>query len=395
MHYFSIAAAFAGALYATTAASAIAPIVEQSGAVFHVSVCPSPAGPGKAHCHAHVVTDSLGRHLEAAATPGAVPSGYGPADLRSAYGVTGTGDSGTIIAIVDAYGYPNAAKDLAVYRSTYGLPACTQANGCFKKYNQTGLQGSYPKQDIGWSQETALDLDMASAMCPGCKIILVEGNTSGNLDLGAAVDMAAILGAHVISNSYGGGEIGSTAYAASYDHPGVAITASSGDSGYGVQFPASAPTVTAVGGTSLARSATARGWSETAWRGAGSGCSALYAKPSWQADTGCAKRMEADVSAIADPATGVAVYGPSSNKGAPSSWQVYGGTSVAAPLIAGVYGVNGGAVNYGGDPYANLGSLNDVKSGSNGKCTVAYFCKAGAGYDGPTGLGTPNGVAAF
>jgi subtilase family serine protease len=229
-------------------------------------------------------------------------------------------------------------------------------------------------------------------MCPNCKIILVEANSSSLADLGAAVNTAASLGAHVISNSYGGGESGSSAYVADYDHPGVAVTASSGDSGYGVQFPASAPYVTAAGGTSLTRSATSRSWSETAWSGAGSGCSTLYAKPSWQKDSGCAMRMEADVSADADPNTGVAVYGPS-RKG--SAWQIYGGTSVAAPLLGGLYGVNGGAVNYGSNPYANTGSLYDVTSGRNGSCSVFYFCNAVVGYDGPTGLGTPNGVTAF
>ena len=151
----------------------------------------------------------------------------------------------------------------------------------------------------------------------------------------------------------------------------------------------------AVGGTHLVTSGSARGWTETVWSGAGSGCSIFYAKPSWQTDTGCAMRMEADVSAVADPATGVAVYGPTT--ATHSAWQVYGGTSVAAPLIGGIYGNNGGTVNYGSDPYANSGALNDVTSGSNGSCTgkPAYFCHAAVGYDGPTGLGTPNGSTAF
>ncbi len=370
----------------------VAPAVERSGATYHVAVCPGPAAPGTARCHAHAVSDAAGVVREQAAQPNLTPSGYGPAALRAAYGVTGSGSATTVIAIVDAYGYTNAESDLAVYRSTYGLPPCTTANGCFVKYNQSGVQGSYPRQNTGWAQETALDLDMASAMCPGCKIILVEANSNSNSNLGVAVNTAASLGAHVISNSYGGGESGSTAYAAYYDHPGVAVTVSSGDSGYGVQFPASAPTVIAVGGTSLTTSATTRGWTETAWSGAGSGCSTLYAKPTWQHDAGCAKRTVADVSAVADPNTGVAVYGPSHSG---SAWQVYGGTSVAAPLIGGIYGVNGGAVNYGADPYANTAALNDVTSGSNGSCGGSYLCTAVAGYDGPTGLGTPSGVTAF
>jgi len=139
---------------------------------------------------------------------------------------------------------------------------------------------------------------------------------------------------------------------------------------------------------------TTRGFTETAWVDAGSGCSTVYAKPTWQKDTGCAKRTVADVSAVADPNTGVAVFGPSGN-GNRSAWLVFGGTSVSAPLVAGLYGVNDTAVNYGSDPYRHTANLHDVTSGSNGKCTVAYLCTAVSGYDGPTGLGTPNGIAAF
>ena len=172
---------------------------------------------------------------------------------------------------------------------------------------------------------------------------------------------------------------------------------STGDSGYGTQFPATSLHVTAVGGTHLVTSSNSRGWAETVWSGAGSGCSAFYAKPSWQSvlPASCTMRMEADVSAVADPNTGVAVYGPT--HGSSSGWLVFGGTSVAAPLVGGVYGVNGGSVNYGSNPYgATTGSLNDVTSGSNGSnCPFAYYCNAGVGYDGPTGLGTPNGVTAF
>jgi subtilase family serine protease len=357
-------------------------------AVKHAAVCPGPAAAGTARCHAHVVIDGTGKPL---ATSG--PSGYIPADLRSAYKVTGTGTSSTIIAIVDAYGYPNAESDLAVYRAQFGLPPCTSSNGCFKKVNQAGVAGSYPRSNTGWAQETALDLDMASAMCPGCSLLLVEADSAAYSNLALAVNRAASMGAHVISNSYGGSESGSSGYEAYYQYSGVAVTVSSGDSGYGVQFPASSPHVTAVGGTRLVRSSTTRGWSEVAWSGAGSGCSSVYAKPSWQTDTGCSRRTVADVSAVADPNTGVAVYGPS--KGNRSAWMVFGGTSVAAPLVAGLYGVNDTAVNYGSDPYRHTSSLFDVTSGSNGSCSIGYLCTAVSGYDGPTGLGTPNGVAAF
>jgi subtilase family serine protease len=362
--------------------------------VFHVAACRNVVGPA-AHCHARIVSDAAGRLMVNRAVHPPAPSGYGPANLRDAYKVTGSGSSSTIVAIVDAYGYTNAESDLGVYRSQFGLPACTTANGCFRKFNQNGVQGSYPAQNTGWAQETALDLDMASAMCPNCKIYLIEANTASYANLATAENTAASKGAHAISNSYGGGESGTTTYEGSYNHAGIAITVSSGDSGYaaGPQFPATSPHVTAVGGTHLVTAANSRGWTETVWSGAGSGCSTVYAKPSWQHDASCSKRMEADVSAVADPNTGVAVYGPVNSRS--SGWLVFGGTSVAAPLIAGVYGVNGGAVNYGQDPYNNTGALFDVTSGSNGSCGSSYFCTAKVGYDGPTGLGTPNGVTAF
>ncbi len=181
----------------------------------------------------------------------------------------------------------------------------------------------------------------------------MEGTTNSSRNLAAAVDEAATLGAHVISNSYGSTEgSGSVQYETSYDHPGIAITVSSGDHSFaaGPQFPASSPHVIAVGGTHLVKDGSARGWTETVWHGAGSGCSTVFKKPAWQTDAKCKKRMIADVSAVADPATGVAVYGPN-NQGV-SSWLIFGGTSVSAPLIGGIYGTNGGTVTYGSNPYA-------------------------------------------
>ncbi len=401
-------AASAVAIAATWGASASAePVFGRPGlyishGVYHALACPAtPAGV--ARCHAHIVTDSTGAPLLNRLGVGrsfghAAPAGYAPADLRSAYKVTSNGAvPGTVIAIVDAYGYPNAETDLGVYRSQYGLGTCSTSNGCFRKYNEAGTQSRYPSANLGWEQETALDLDMASAMCPSCKIVLVEANSASYVDLAAAENTAAALGAHVISNSYGGGESGSQAYAGAYNHPGVAITVSTGDSGYGTAFPATAPTVTAVGGTSLYRASNGRGWSETAWTDGGSGCSSVYAKPSWQHDVLCTMRMEADVSAVADPYTGVAVYGPANYR--TSAWMVFGGTSVAAPLVGGIYANNGGAVITGPSstpiPYADTAALNDITSGSNGSCGGTYFCTAVAGYDGPTGLGTPAGTAAF
>jgi subtilase family serine protease len=230
-------------------------------------------------------------------------------------------------------------------------------------------------------------------MCPSCHILLVEATTSSLTNLGTAVNTAANSGATVISNSYGGSETGTSSVAGFYTHPGIAITVSTGDSGYGVQFPASSPDVIAVGGTHLVRSSAPRGWTETAWTGGGSGCSKVYKKPSYETDTLCTMRMEADVSAVADPNTGVAVYGP--GQSGRSQWLVFGGTSVAAPLIGGIYGLTGHTPTAASGIYANRSQLNDVTSGSNGSCGGTYFCTAGAGYDGPTGLGTPNGTGPF
>jgi subtilase family serine protease len=407
--------AFAVGLALSSAAMAqAAPGVEHSGNVFHVRVCPGPAGPGTARCHAHVVTDRSGKIITNAA-PAA--GSYGPADLRAAYNVA-PGTTGPLIAIVDAYGYPNAERDLNVYRSQYGLPPCTSSlpNPCFTKVNQTGGT-KYPKSNTNWDLEQALDLEMVSAICPECRILLVEASSASYSNLAAAENQAAKLGAVAISNSYGGGEAGTSSYnkiycnAAAYSVSGIAITVSSGDSGYaaGPQFPASSPCVTAVGGTSLVHSNSTRGWTETVWSGAGSGCSTVYSKPQWQFDPDCSKRMVADVSAVGDPNTGVAVYGPVF--GTFSGWITVGGTSVGAPLIAAIYGLNGGTVNYGsnpyplyppsppgtGWPYATNSHLNVITSGSNGSCNGSYFCTAGAvaNYSGPTGLGTPNGAAAF
>jgi hypothetical protein len=370
--------------------------VQFSGGVYHKAVCGRVVGL-VARCHARVVTDRAGNALMTKNGDGRV-AGIGATDLRSAYKITANGSSSTIIAIVDAFGYDNAEADLGVYRTQFGLPACTTDNGCFKKLNQKGKQGPYPDQNVGWAQESALDLDMASAMCPNCSIWLVEAKTNSLRHLARAVDTAARLGAHVISNSYSGGDGGRTLlYEASYTHPGVAVTVSSGDGGFGLGYPSTSPHVTAVGGTHLVRDSSSRGWAETVWGGAGSGCSTLHEKPSWQTDKGCKHRMVADVSAVADPATGVAVYGPISGG---SAWLVFGGTSVSAPLIGGIYGANGGSVNFGSNPYEHPDALFDVTTGKNGTCGTkhgrhAYFCTGEPGYDGPTGLGTPNGTAAF
>ena len=365
--------------------------------VYHRAICGrTQARPGVEYCHAHMVTDARGNFKPgklANASPAAQPGGLGSADLRAAYKIGSLGSGTMTIAIVDAYGYTHAGADLGVYRSQMGLPPCTQANGCFQKVDQNGGT-NYPAMDVGWAEETALDLDMVSAICPSCHILLVEANSSYLSDLGTAVNRAVLMGAHVVSNSYGGSEIGTSgADAAYFNHPGVAITVSTGDNGYEVNYPASSPYVTAVGGTSLSRVWSARGWKETAWAGAGSGCSLLYAKPSWQHDALCLNRTVADVSAVADPDTGVAVYAPYDSTH--SAWMVFGGTSASAPIIAAIYGIRAGTVNYGQNPYLTTTSLYDVKTGTNGTCGGTYLCTSGSGYDGPTGLGSPKGSAAF
>ena len=348
-------------------------------------VCDTPAA-GAVRCHAEIRTDD---NLNPLVTSG--PAGYGPTELRNAYGITAPGSA--TIAIVDAFGYANAEKDLATYRTQFGLPPCTSANGCFRKLNQAGQPSPLPPDQISWSQETALDLDMASAICPGCNLLLVEANSNSLNDLSTAVTTAGRLGAHAISNSYGAAESQSFAtYEPRYNIPGVAVTVSTGDAGYGVQFPASSPHVVAVGGTSLTSASNSRGWSETVWNGTGSGCSTVFAKPSWQVDTGCGKRTAGDVAAVADPNTGVAVYAPGS--AGSSGWYVFGGTSAGAPIIAAAYAINGGPVNYAADAYSQATALNDVTAGTNGSCGT-YLCTAAGGYDGPTGLGTPQGTTAF
>jgi subtilase family serine protease len=368
-------------------ASARTPHVSRSTS--YKSVC-AKSKPGFMHCDAAVAVHPNGKIIRSAAA-----FGFAPADLQSAYGLTAaasTSGGDQTIAIIDAYDEPRAEADLGVYRARFGLPPCTTANGCFRKLDQNG-GASYPRADSSWGQEMALDLDMASALCPHCKLMLVEASSPSATDLAKAANTAATLGATQISNSYGGPEFPSESYYDTfYNHSGVAVFASSGDSGYGVQYPAASPVVTSVGGTSLQRDGSGRGWTESAWSGAGSGCSAYIPKPAWQTDTGCAMRSVADVSAVADPGTGVAVYDSDGAGG----WGVYGGTSAAAPIVAGVYALVGRAAgaNYGGYAYQNRSLFYDVTSGSNGNCGTFYMCNGGAGYDGPTGLGTPNGAIA-
>jgi hypothetical protein len=388
----------------------LAAFVLAAAPVLSVSVSSAagpPAGPpvkracpdlgGRSHmqvtCLALIRTDV---RPQQGVQPLAKPKGLGATDIRDAYRLpTGSAGRGATVAIINVFDDPKAEADLAVYRAQYGLPPCTTANGCFRKVNATGGT-TLPRADTGWAEEISLDLDMVSAACPLCHILLVEADQASLEALGTGVDTAVRLGARYVSNSYGSAEdyVKNAAEVRHFDHPGVAITAASGDSGYGVLFPASATHVTAVGGTSLKAAANARGWAETAWSGSGSGCSAAAVKPAWQHDTGCARRTVSDVAAVADPGTGVAVYDSYGLGG----WLLVGGTSAASPIIAGAYALAGEVpanAYAAASAYAQPQFLHDIVSGSTGRCTPAYLCTAGPGYDGPTGLGTPNGVAAF
>jgi subtilase family serine protease len=401
-----------------------APRLPVSGSVVDLG-CANPANAGstgRVLGAAHVTfggalqcfAKAIGKAGRAGPDVMAGPTGLGPSQIQSAYKLSGLNAAGRTVAVVDAYNDPKAASDLATYRKAYGLSACTTANGCFKQVNQSGATSPLPSSDYGWAEEESLDLDAISAACPTCHILLVEANSANTSDLATAENTAAkASGVSAISNSYGGSESSSeTSTDSAYNHPGVAITVSSGDSGYGVEYPAASRYVTAVGGTTLTQASNSRGWTEAAWSGAGSGCSAYEPKPSWQHDTGCAKRTVADVSADADPNSGLGVYDTYNSCGSSSycdylieigavqgldGWAQVGGTSLSSPLTASVYTLAGNtsSVTYGSYPYAHTGSLFDVTSGSNGTCSPSYLCTAGTGYDGPTGLGTPDGTGAF
>jgi hypothetical protein len=353
-----------------------------------------------------LVRTNVKSHVQPQARPDAAPTGdgYGPNTLQAAYNLTSASSSdgsGQTVAAVDAYNDPDITSDLATYRSAWGLPAC--GSGCFSVVNENGAASPLPSNagTNGWDVEESLDVDMISAACPNCHIILVEANSASNSDLGTGVNAAVTLGAKYVSNSYGGSESSSdltydTEY---YQHAGVAVTASAGDGDYGVEYPAASQYVTAVGGTSLSTASGSRGYTESVWNdgggeGTGSGCSTVDPKPSWQTDTGCSKRTNNDVSADADPNTGLAVYDSYSEGG----WLEVGGTSASSPFIAGTFALAGPPAS-GTYPssylYKNPSDLYDVTTGSNGTCSPAYLCTAEVGYDGPTGLGTPDGIGDF
>jgi subtilase family serine protease len=392
----TIGVAVATLVTALLATAPLAPASADPGGRHAQRVCAATTSTTSAACQAKVMVSNASGAVPHSTTPAA--GALKPADIRGAYNLGGTASGGRTVAIVDAYGYPNLERDLATYRSYFGLSSCTSASGCLKVVNQSGGT-SLPRFNAGWAGEQALDVDAVSATCPDCKILVVQASSASFADLGTAVNTAAKQpGVVAISNSYGGGDAADSTYGTYYNHPNIAVTASTGDNGYqGASYPASSSYVTAVGGTSLVKASTTRGWNETVWSGAGSGCSTLNAALAAASSygTGCAKRAMADVAAAADPgAGGLAVYYPTTKSS--STWAQVGGTSESAPIIASVYALSGNTSGYANaKPYATPSGLYDVTSGSNGTCPTTQWCTARSGWDGPTGLGTPNGTSAF
>ena len=437
----------------TASAQASASITDQTtglsdaATVAPVDACPPPS-PFRATCLAQVLrvrgTAALvhpklrrpaspnriqrprarGSHAASAAVAAAgAPQAGTPAYLQEAYDLTSlSGLEGTneTVAIVDAYDDPNAETDLGTYRAEFGLPPCTSANGCFKKLDENGGT-SYPTTvDPHWELEISLDLDAVSAVCPNCNIDLVEADSDQWSDLGTAQSTADDQpGVAVITDSWYAApneSPGDTARdfmnSGPWTFPGVTTVAASGDAGYTAgtnDFPAAMSSVTAAGGTSLEPASASgvqniRGFTESAWSQAGSGCNTATHKPSWQTDTGCTGRSYSDISADADPNTGMQVYDSDSGG---SGWVVLGGTSESSPLIAAYYALLDSAAQ-GAAPlltpapqgprwaWANASLLNDPTSGSNGSClaSISYICNAGPGYDGPTGVGSISGAVA-
>ena len=354
----------------------------------YVDLCPRRAD-GSRSCDVKIRVDGSGAPIHSDATP---VGGYAPADLQSAYGLPAGGGAGKLVAVYGGNSdYPQAESDLGVYRAQYGLPACTAANGCFLRVDEHGGTG-YPPAGTN-EVEQALDMEMVSASCPACRIMLIEG---GDMDVALATVIAHGGSAFSFSVLLGyGGSTGSLCTSMGFDQTsGLLVTAALGDTNYpGARdyMPAACQGTLAVGGTTLNKASNGRGWSETTWSGTGSGCSAFVAKPSWQNDTGCTMRMEGDVAMVADPGTGVSVYGTLGAGG----WFVVGGTSAAAPLTAGSLTALGIADGHFAPAWVWQNSVNfyDITTGTNGPCAgePAYFCNAQVGYDGPTGWGTVNG----
>jgi subtilase family serine protease len=321
-------------------------------------------------------------------------AGLGPTDFQTAYNLpSGTKGAGQVVAIVDAYDNPNVSSDLATYRTNFSLGTAN-----FTKYNQTGQTKNYPSPNQNWGFEIDLDVQMVSAVCPMCTIILVEANDNSTINLFAAEKEAVTLGAHIVSNSWGGG--GGSSSGGAFDSTGVTYLASAGDGGYGMQDPADFATVVSVGGTSLTKQGTT--YHEQVWPETGTGCS-VVTKPSWQHDPKCAERTGNDVSAVAQ---GVAEYDSYGYHG----WTEAAGTSVSSPMLGGVFGLAGNASTHQSGKHfwtitarKRKHSLHTTISGGVLHCPPSlagsYLCVGDTGqyktYSGPAGWGTPNGIGAF
>jgi hypothetical protein len=382
--------------------------------------CPQTQFLDEMQCESLIIgkTGSTAFRATAAAAP--VKGTLSPANLRSAYELASASKDdgkGTTVAIVDAYKDSTIAADLAKYRSEYDLGACTTSgkSPCLRIVGENGTSSLPSGTNAGWSLETSLDVDMVSAICPNCKILLVEANSDSTTDLGTANSTAVRLGAKFVSNSWSSPAYpGDSVFDTYFRHPGVVDAFAAGDYGYGVNpessagYPASSQFTVSVGGTDLSPAKNSRGWTETAWGlktsgewlGTGSGCApGDEGKPTWQTDTLCQTRTENDVSAFAYSADGVAVYNSSECAG----WCGAYGTSAATPIITSVYALAGtpAANTYPSSYLYQSGHSKDlfhVSSGSNGTCESyrKALCNATAsGYNGPTGLGTPDGIAAF
>lgn len=398
----SVAGVLALALSVAALPSAQAAPLAPRASTHSVRVCPISVSPDRVGCFARVRTGVNGTPRVSPS----VPTGFGPTQLHAAYQLPTTATGKQTIAIIDAYRNPNVFTDLKAYNLAFGLPAFPKCSAkhktsCFQVLNQKGKAKPLPAKNPGWGLEIDLDVQIAHAMCQNCKILLIEAASDEFTDLAIAVNTAVAKGAKVVSNSYGA--YGYDCAEPGYDRPNVAVVVSSGDAGYQVSCPAVLNTVVSVGGTRLTLAGNGTYGSETVWSGSGSGCSLSSTARSWQASvsgyaaTGCgANRGMNDVAAVADPATGAAVY---DTYGGYNGWVVVGGTSLSAPIIAGAYALAGNASAWtypAQSIYAAPGSsFHDVTSGSNGSCSPALKCTAGVGFDLPTGVGTPKGLGGF
>jgi subtilase family serine protease len=332
-----------------------------------------------------------------------------PATVRHTYGfdLLSNQGQGQTIGIVDAYDDPNIEADLGVFSQQTGLPACTKANGCLR---QVYANGSKPALNASWTMEIALDVEWAHAIAPKANIVLVEAASNGNSDLLHAVDVAVTSGASVVSMSWGSPEnVFETSSDTHFSHNGITFTASSGDNGSGMQYPAASPLVVSVGGTSLTTDAAGNYSTETGWSGSGGGESIAENEPAFQAlfalpNDSRGKRGMPDVSYDGDPSSGFAIYNSVSYQGF-VGWYEAGGTSAGAPQWAALFAISNSMRAASGKRLltatpamlytaakASYGTyFHDVTSGTNGKCGA--LCTAANGYDFVTGLGTPKAGA--